>query len=74
MHKLQNTAQSAAHLTPVQEVASSSPTASRLTQPSIPPWVSKMSTWQISRTLVIVQLSEPWSGPTPYGSRGRSRI
>ena len=38
-------AQSAARLTLVQEVASSSPTAGRLTQPSIPPWVGKMSTW-----------------------------
>ena len=27
------------------KVVSLSPTASRLTQPSIPPWVGKMSTW-----------------------------
>ena len=38
-------AQSVAHLTPVQKLASLSPTGSRLTQPSIPPWVGKMSTW-----------------------------
>ena len=37
-------AQSAAHLTLVRKVVSSSPTASRLTQPSTPPWVCKMST------------------------------
>ena len=40
-------AQSEAHLTLVQEVASLSPNASRLTQPSIPPWVGKMSTCQM---------------------------
>ena len=40
-------AQSAARLTLVREVASSSPTAGRLTQPSIPPRVRKMSTWQM---------------------------
>ena len=31
----------------LRKVANSSPTASRLTQPSIPPWVSKMSAWQM---------------------------
>ena len=40
-------AQSAAHLTLVPEVASLSPTTGRLIQPSIPPWVGKMSTWQM---------------------------
>ena len=40
-------AQSVARLTLVREVASSKPTAGRLTQPSIPSWVSKMSTWQM---------------------------
>ena len=35
------------HLTLVREVASSSPTAGSLTQPSILLWVSKMSTWQM---------------------------
>ena len=39
--------QSAVHLTLVREVASSRPTAGRLTQPSISPWVGKMSTWQM---------------------------
>ena len=37
--------QSVARLTLVQKVASWSPTAGRLTQPAIPPWVSEMSTW-----------------------------
>ena len=40
-------AQSAAHLTLVREVVNLSPAAGRLTQPSIPPWVGKMSTWQM---------------------------
>ena len=40
-------AQSVARLTLVGKVVSSSPTAGRLTQPSIPLWVGKMSTWQM---------------------------
>ena len=41
------TAQSVARLTLVRKVVSSSPTAGMLTRPSIPPWVGKMSTWQM---------------------------
>ena len=40
-------AQSVARLTLVRKVASSSPAACRLTQPSIPLWIGKMSTWQM---------------------------
>ena len=39
--------QSVARLTLVRKLVSSSRTASRLTQPSIPPMVGKMSTWQM---------------------------
>ena len=40
-------AHSVARLTPVRKVASSSPSASRFTKSSIPPWVCKLSTWQM---------------------------
>ena len=40
-------AQSVARLTLVQKVVSLSPTAGRLTEPSIPLWISKMSMWQM---------------------------